>query len=68
MRLHRKTAAVGKRPQPDDQRAERAAMFPPWLLLPAAAGAAFILIPLAAVFAGVPWDEWDEPVQDADDL
>ena len=58
MRLHRKTAAVGKRPQPDDQRAERAAMFPPWLLLPAAAGAAFILIPLAAVFAGVPWDEF----------
>lgn len=33
-------------------------MFPPWLLLPAAAGAAFILIPLAAVFAGVPWDEF----------
>lgn len=40
------------------RRAERSAVFPPWLYLPAAAGAGFILIPLFAVFAGLPWEDF----------
>lgn len=33
-------------------------MVPRWMALPAAVGAAFVLVPLAAVVIGVPWDNF----------
>lgn len=38
--------------------AGRVGVVPPWMMLPAAAGAAFVLVPLAAVVIGVPWDNF----------
>ncbi|GGO71562.1 ABC transporter permease [Nocardioides deserti] len=35
---------------------------PRWLLLPAALGAAFVLLPLVAIVARVPWGDFDELV------
>lgn len=56
------------RPKRSHRHTERAVMVPRWIVLPAAAGALFILMPIAAVFIGVPWENFWSLITSAEAL